>query len=125
MSSGIDRYKSYLSPGPLVDVVGSAGMYEHRRANPFRRVVRVTAAWPPLSFFYARTLHHIDQLVFRFTRGRATFASWVAGLPIVMLTTTGAKSGRRNTLRPGTQSGLVPQPLREPQCNGLLRGRHP
>jgi deazaflavin-dependent oxidoreductase (nitroreductase family) len=98
MSSGIDRYKSYLNPGALLDVVGSAGMYEHRRANPFRRVVRVTAAWPPLSFFYARTLHHVDRLVFRFTRGRATFASWVAGLPIVMLTTTGAKSGRRNTL---------------------------
>jgi deazaflavin-dependent oxidoreductase (nitroreductase family) len=73
-------------------------MYEHRRANPLRRLVRVTAAWPPVSWFYARTLHHIDRLVYRGTRGRATFASWVAGLPIVMLTTTGAKSGRRNTL---------------------------
>jgi deazaflavin-dependent oxidoreductase (nitroreductase family) len=74
-----------------------AGMYEHRKANPFRRVVRVTAAWRPMSWFYARTLHHIDRLVYRLTRGRATFASWVAGLPIVMLTTTGAKSGRRHT----------------------------
>jgi deazaflavin-dependent oxidoreductase (nitroreductase family) len=73
-------------------------MYEHRRANRFRRVVRVTAAWAPVSWFYARTLHHIDRIVFRATRGRATFVSWVAGLPIVMLTTTGAKSGRRHTL---------------------------
>jgi deazaflavin-dependent oxidoreductase (nitroreductase family) len=71
--------------------------YEHRRANPFRRVVRVTAAWAPVSWFYARTLHHIDRGVYRLTRGRATFVSWVAGLPIVMLTTTGAKSGRRHT----------------------------
>jgi deazaflavin-dependent oxidoreductase (nitroreductase family) len=72
--------------------------YEHLQANRFRRVVRVTAAWPPVSWFYARTLHHIDRIVFRVTRGRATFVSWVAGLPIVMLTTTGAKSGRRHTL---------------------------
>jgi deazaflavin-dependent oxidoreductase (nitroreductase family) len=72
--------------------------YEHRGANRFRRVVRVTAAWKPLSLFYARTLHHIDRIVFRVTRGKVTFVSWVAGLPIVMLTTTGAKSGRRHTL---------------------------
>jgi deazaflavin-dependent oxidoreductase (nitroreductase family) len=72
-------------------------MYEHRRANPFRRAVRVTAAWKPLSLLYSRTLHHMDQIVFRVTGGRATFASWVAGLPIMMLTTTGAKSGRRHT----------------------------
>jgi F420H(2)-dependent quinone reductase len=70
--------------------------YAHRQANRFRRVVRVTAAWKPLSLFYARTLHHIDRVVFRLTRGRATFASWVAGLPIMMLSTTGAKSGRRH-----------------------------
>jgi deazaflavin-dependent oxidoreductase (nitroreductase family) len=73
-------------------------MYEHRRANRFRRAVRVTAAWKPISLFYARTLHHIDRAVYRLTRGRATFVSWVAGLPVVMLTTTGAKSGRRCTL---------------------------
>jgi deazaflavin-dependent oxidoreductase (nitroreductase family) len=72
-------------------------MYGHRRANPFRKVVLVTAAWAPVSWFYARTLHHIDGVVYRLTRGRATFVSWVAGLPIVMLTTTGAKSGRRHT----------------------------
>jgi deazaflavin-dependent oxidoreductase (nitroreductase family) len=72
-------------------------MYAHRQANRFRRIVRVTASWRPMSWFYARTLHHIDQAVYRLTRGRATFASWVGGLPIVMLTTTGAKSGRQST----------------------------
>jgi deazaflavin-dependent oxidoreductase (nitroreductase family) len=70
---------------------------EHRQANPFRRLVRGTAAWKPLSLLYGRTLHHMDHAVYRLTRRRATFASWVAGLPIVMLTTTGRKSGRRCT----------------------------
>lgn len=73
-------------------------MYALRQANPFRRAVRVTASWPPLSWLYVRTLHHADRAVYRLTQGRATFVSWVAGLPIVMLTTTGAKSGRRHTL---------------------------
>jgi deazaflavin-dependent oxidoreductase (nitroreductase family) len=73
-------------------------MYEHRHANRFRRMVRVMAAWRPLSSCFARTLHHVDRLVYRLTRGRATFVSWVTGLPIVMLTTTGAKSGRKFTL---------------------------
>jgi deazaflavin-dependent oxidoreductase (nitroreductase family) len=73
-------------------------MYGLRQANPLRRFVRVSAGWAPISWFYARTLHHIDRAVFGLTRGRVTFASWVAGLPIVMLTTTGAKSGRRHTL---------------------------
>jgi deazaflavin-dependent oxidoreductase (nitroreductase family) len=72
--------------------------YALRQANPLRRMVRVTAAWRPLSWLYARTLHHIDRAVYRLTRERATFVSWVAGLPIVMLTTTGAKSGRPHTL---------------------------
>ncbi len=76
----------------------AAHVYGFRQANLLQRMVRVTAAWPPVSWFYARTLHHLDRLVYRLTRGRATFVSWVAGLPIVMLTTTGAKSGRRHTL---------------------------
>jgi F420H(2)-dependent quinone reductase len=73
-------------------------MYAFSQANRFRRFIRVSAAWRPMSWFYARTLHHIDRVVYRLTGGRATFASWVAGLPIAMLTTTGAKSGRRHTL---------------------------
>ena len=51
-----------------------------------------------MSWFYARTLHRIDRVVYRLTRGRATLSSWVSGAPIVMLTTTGAKSGQRRTL---------------------------
>jgi deazaflavin-dependent oxidoreductase (nitroreductase family) len=73
-------------------------VYAFRQANPFRRLLRLSGAVPPISWLYARTLHHLDRAVFRLTRGRATFASVVTGLPIVMLTTTGAKSGRRHTL---------------------------
>jgi deazaflavin-dependent oxidoreductase (nitroreductase family) len=48
--------------------------------------------------------------VFRATRGRYTFASLAAGIPVVMLTTTGARSGQPRTspvLGFPTPDGLV------------------
>jgi deazaflavin-dependent oxidoreductase (nitroreductase family) len=75
----------------------SRPMYRHTDANLLRRVIRRSAGWKPLSLFYARTLHLIDRAVFRLTRGRATFTSWLADLPVAWLTTTGAKSGAQRT----------------------------
>jgi hypothetical protein len=73
-------------------------MYRHAEANPLRRAIRRSAGWKPFSWFYARTLHLIDRAVFRLTRGRATFTSWLADLPVAWLTTTtGAKSGVERT----------------------------
>ena len=73
-------------------------MYQYDSANPLRRLVRRSGAWPPMSWLYARTLHHLDRWVYRGTRERTTFVSLVTGLPVVLLTTTGARSGRRHTL---------------------------
>ena len=73
-------------------------MYNYEQANPFWRLVRKSGEWRPMSWLYARTLHHLDRAVYRATRGRATCVSWITGLPIVLLTTTGARSGRRRTL---------------------------
>ena len=70
--------------------------YRHAEADALRRAIRRSAGWKPLSLFYARTLHLLDRAVFRLTRGRATFTSWLADLPVAWLTTTGAKSGGRS-----------------------------
>lgn len=70
----------------------------YTEANPYYRFMRNFAATRPVSWLFARTLHHVDRPVFRLTRGRHTFASFVSGLPVVMLTTTGARSGKRRTL---------------------------
>jgi deazaflavin-dependent oxidoreductase (nitroreductase family) len=43
-------------------------------------------------------MHHIDRPVYRLTGGRHTFASLVSGLPVVMLTTTGARTGVPRTV---------------------------
>ncbi len=70
----------------------------HDQANAVQRVLRRFAASGPGSWLFARVLHHVDRPVHRLTRGRHTLASLVSGIPVVMLTTTGAKSGRPRTV---------------------------
>jgi deazaflavin-dependent oxidoreductase (nitroreductase family) len=40
----------------------------------------------------------LDRLVYRLTGGATTASSWLAGVEIAMLTTTGARTGRSRTL---------------------------
>jgi deazaflavin-dependent oxidoreductase (nitroreductase family) len=67
-----------------------------RRAR--RRLAGRLGATRPIAWISARGLHAIDLVVYRITRGRTTFSSVASGLPVVILTTTGARSGRRRTI---------------------------
>ena len=67
-------------------------------ANAAQRAVRRFASSGPGSWVFARVAHHLDRPIFRATDGRHTAASLLAGLPILMLTTTGAKSGKRRVV---------------------------
>ena len=82
----------------------------YEQASAFQRLVRPFAASGPGSWIFARVLHHIDRPLHRLTRGRHTLASLLSGLPVVMLTTTGARSGMPRTvpvLGLPTPDGLV------------------
>jgi deazaflavin-dependent oxidoreductase (nitroreductase family) len=63
-------------------------------ANPLRRTLRRFAASRPGVWLTARLLHGLDRHVYRLTRGRHTLGALLTGLPVVILTTTGARSGR-------------------------------
>jgi deazaflavin-dependent oxidoreductase (nitroreductase family) len=67
-------------------------------AKPLARLARWSSATAPVSWVYARILHRIDALVYRRTGGRHTASSLVSGLPVTMLTTTGARTGQERTL---------------------------
>ena len=54
-------------------------------------------AWRPISWLMARILHHVDALVLRLSSGKLTIAQ-ISGLPIIELTTIGAKTGKQRTL---------------------------
>jgi deazaflavin-dependent oxidoreductase (nitroreductase family) len=89
---------------------GVAGALPYSNANGLQRSVRRIAASGPGSWLFARVLHHIDRPVYRLSRGRQTLASLLSGLPVVMLTTTGARSGAARTvpvLGLPTDDGLV------------------
>jgi hypothetical protein len=61
-------------------------------ANPVQRVLRRVAGVRPMAWFFARVLHRIDGPVIRRTGGRWSFTSALTGLPVVELTTTGART---------------------------------
>jgi deazaflavin-dependent oxidoreductase (nitroreductase family) len=73
-------------------------MKSYHRSTVFHRLVRRTAATRPMAKIYSVIQQPLDRLVHRLTRGRTTASSWLAGVEITMLTTTGAKTGRARTL---------------------------
>jgi deazaflavin-dependent oxidoreductase (nitroreductase family) len=82
----------------------------YREANPFQRAMRRFGASAPGSWLFVRVMHRIDRPVYRLTRGRHTLASLISGLPVVILTTTGARSGQERSvpvLGLPTPDGLV------------------
>jgi len=72
--------------------------FEHGTGSLLRRLVQKAVAIVPMSLVPARALLRIDRGFFRLSRRRTTFSAWVSGLPIVMLTTTGARTGQPRTL---------------------------
>jgi F420H(2)-dependent quinone reductase len=69
-----------------------------RRYSFFHVLVQKVASSRPGAWLYARTLHHFDRVAFKLSGVRATMTGTLAGLPVVILTTTGAKSGLPRTL---------------------------
>jgi deazaflavin-dependent oxidoreductase (nitroreductase family) len=75
----------------LIDQLG----YRVPEANRFQRLVWKVSSSRPGAWFFARTLHHIDRLVLRLSRGRATVPGVLAGLPVITVATTGVRTGQR------------------------------
>lgn len=72
--------------------------YEVHAANGLQRVTQRFASSRPGAWTFAKTAHHLDRLVLRATKGRSTLAAVVAGIPVVMVTSTGRRSGEHRTM---------------------------
>jgi deazaflavin-dependent oxidoreductase (nitroreductase family) len=70
----------------------------HDQANAVQRALRSAASTRPTARLFALLMHHLDRPVMRLTGGRASATSLLTGLPIVELTTTGARTGLPRTL---------------------------
>ncbi|MFI4993173.1 MAG: nitroreductase family deazaflavin-dependent oxidoreductase [Solirubrobacterales bacterium] len=106
----MDTDLTYSWWAPQGQVLSVTEALTYAQANPAQRAIRRVAAMGPGSWLFARVLHHIDRPIYRLTRGRHTFANLLSGIPVVMLTTTGARSGLQRTvpvLGLPTPDGLV------------------
>jgi deazaflavin-dependent oxidoreductase (nitroreductase family) len=73
-------------------------MRSYGQTRGLRRVVRRTAATRPMAKLYGVIQDPLDRFVYRLSGGATTASSWLAGVDIAMLTTTGARTGRPRTL---------------------------
>lgn len=48
--------------------------------------------------FLVKYLHRMDGAVLRWSHGKYSLTNWLSGLPVVVLTTTGAKTGKVRTV---------------------------
>ena len=68
------------------------------QANAVQRGLRRAAGTRPMAWFFARVLHRIDRPLIRMFGGLTSLTTLLTGLPIVELTTTGARSGLPRTM---------------------------
>ncbi len=61
-------------------------------------VIKSLAAFRPVSWLLSQVLHHVDRLILQITSGRQTLTGLLTGVPVVWITTIGAKSGRPRTV---------------------------
>jgi F420H(2)-dependent quinone reductase len=69
--------------------------YRVPEANWFQRLIWKVSSSRPGAWFFSKTLHHMDRVVLRLSRGRVTVPGVLAGLPVITLATTGARTGER------------------------------
>jgi len=68
------------------------------KPNWWQRSLQAVAGSRPGAWFSSRTLPTLDRALYRLSSGRFTVTSATGGVPIIMLTTTGAKSGQPRTV---------------------------
>ena len=59
--------------------------------------MRSLASTPATARLFAAVLHHIDQPILRRSGGRRSFTAALTGMPVVEVTTTGARTGLART----------------------------
>ena len=72
--------------------------YEVKDASAIQRVTHKVAASGPGAWVFQRTMYPIDKGLCRLTKRRLTVPGLMAGLPVIMMTTTGAKTGKDRTM---------------------------
>jgi deazaflavin-dependent oxidoreductase (nitroreductase family) len=65
--------------------------------NAVQRTMRRLSSSRPGAWLFARSLPQIDKFALRVSRGQVTLTGAAGGIPVLTITTTGARSGRPRT----------------------------
>ena len=68
--------------------------YEVPRPNAAQRALWHVSSSPPGAWLFARSGPPVDTFLLRLSKGQVTLAKVVAGLPVITIVTTGARTGR-------------------------------
>jgi deazaflavin-dependent oxidoreductase (nitroreductase family) len=77
----------------LIDLLG----YRLPQPLAWQRALRAVAASRPGSWLFSRVLPRVDRLLLRMSGGRLAVPALAAGIPVLTLVTTGARSGAPRT----------------------------
>jgi deazaflavin-dependent oxidoreductase (nitroreductase family) len=73
------------------------GEIAHTKPNSYQKFIHRFLMLEPVSAFLAKILYRVDRFILYISRGHYT-ATQLAGLPIVQLTTIGAKTGQPRSM---------------------------
>lgn len=73
-------------------LAGALG-YRHSPPNAVQRAMQSVGSTRPGAWAFSTTLPPFDRLVHRWSNGRSSLPEVLAGLPVLMVTTTGRRSG--------------------------------
>ena len=68
--------------------------YEIPEPNAAQRAVWRISSSRPGAWLFAKSAHHVDKFLLRLSRGQVTLARLVAGIPVITIVTTGARTGQ-------------------------------
>jgi len=71
--------------------------YKVPQPNAAQRAMWHVSSSRPGAWLFARSMHHIDKLLLRVSRGRVTLPGVMAGIPVLTVTTTGVRTGQPRT----------------------------
>jgi len=71
--------------------------YAHKHPNAVQRLGQAFGSSKPGAWTFSKILAPTDRLIHRVSKGRTSAPALLAGLPVMMVTTTGRKSGQART----------------------------
>lgn len=72
--------------------------YRTDKANPAQKLVQAVASTQPGAWALSKCLHLVDKGSWTAVKGRGSATEVLTGLPVIMVTTTGARTGKQRTM---------------------------